>query len=134
MVPVDNLPLELGVVDFAVRYILVLFDPVVSLRGLVELFEPAGSVSVVVVVLVGCVVFIAVSIVVVGILDVDVGVHVSSGTVKWNQLKSIVVYNCDEMSYGFIISLTVSEHCNGMVSTVRNKTNANRAYSILAPV
>lgn len=58
VVPVDSLPLELGVIDFiVVRYILVLFDPVVSLRVLVELFEGAACVSVVVLVLAGCVVF-----------------------------------------------------------------------------
>ena len=52
-------PIELGVIDFiVVRYILVLFDPVVSLRVLVELFEGAACVSVVVLVLAGCVVFI----------------------------------------------------------------------------
>lgn len=57
VVPVDSLPLELGVIDFiVVRYILVLFDPVVSLRVLVELFEGAACVSVVVLVLAGCVV------------------------------------------------------------------------------
>ena len=65
MVPVDSLPLELGVVDFiVVRYILVLFDSVVSLRVLVEPFEGAASVSVVVLVLAGCVVFRVVGIVV----------------------------------------------------------------------
>ena len=54
VVPVDNLPLELGVVDFiVVRYILVLFDPAVLLRVLVEPFEGAACVSVVVLRLAG---------------------------------------------------------------------------------
>lgn len=91
MVPVDSLPLELGVVDFiVVRYILVLFDPVVSLRVLVEPFEGAACVSVVLLVLAGCVVFsvdgIGLSVFVrlvwwfdFGRFDVGVGVHVSPG-------------------------------------------------------
>lgn len=93
MVPVDSLPLQLGVVDFiVVRYILVLFDPVVSLAVSVELFGVVVSVSVVVVVPAGCVVFgvgdIGVSVLVrlrwcfvFGRLDVGIGVHVSPGTV-----------------------------------------------------
>ena len=100
VVPVDSLPLELRVVDLiVVRYILVLFDPVVSLTVSVDLFEVGASVSVVVLVLVGCFVFsvdvIDVSVFVrllwwfdFGRFDVGVGVHVSPGTVKWNQLKS----------------------------------------------
>ena len=99
VLPVDSLPLELGVADLiVVRYILVLFDPVVSLRVLVEPFEGAACISVVVLVLAGCVVFIvdgiglSVSVRLVwwfdfGRFDVGVGVHVSPGTVKWNQLK-----------------------------------------------
>ena len=93
MVPVDSLLLELGVVDFiVVRYTLVLFDPVVSLKVLVEPFEGAACVSVVVLLLAGCVVFnvdgIGLSVFVrlvwwldFGRFDVGVGVHVSPGTV-----------------------------------------------------
>ena len=58
VVPVDSLPLELRVVDLiVVRYILVLFDPVVSLTVSVDLFEVGTSVSVVVLVLARCFVF-----------------------------------------------------------------------------
>lgn len=146
VVPVDSLPLELEVVGFiVVRYILVLFDPIVSLTVFVELFEVGACVSVVALVLAGCVVFgvgdFGVSVFVrllwwfdSGCFDVGVGVHVSPGTVKQSQLKVIVVFSCNEMSNGFTISFTVSELCNGMVSTMRHKTKANRAYSIFAPV
>ena len=54
VVPVESLPLELGVV---VRYILVLFDPVFSLVVFVELFKVGASISDVVLVLSGCAVF-----------------------------------------------------------------------------
>ena len=93
VVPVDSLLLELGVVDFiVVRYTLVLFDPVVSLKVLVEPFEGAACVSVVVLLLAGCVIFnvdgIGLSVFVrlvwwldFGRFDVGVGVHVSPGTV-----------------------------------------------------
>ena len=93
VVPVDSLLLDPGVVDFiVVRYTLVLFDPVVSLKVLVEPFEGAACISVVVLVLAGCVVFnvdgIGLSVFVrlvwwldFGRFDVGVGVHVSPGTV-----------------------------------------------------
>ena len=90
VVPVESLPLELGVV---VRYILVLFDPVFSLIVFVEFFKVGACISVVVLVLSGCAVFsvgdVGVCVFVqllwwfdFGLFDVGIGVHVSPGTVK----------------------------------------------------
>lgn len=101
VVPVESLPLELWVV---VRYILVLFDPVLSLVVFVELFKVGASISVVVLVLSECAVFSVGDVGVCafvqllwwfdfGRFDVGIGVHVSPGTVKWNQFKVKAVFN-----------------------------------------